>query len=700
MRETYYWVPWFRELSRKIAEFPGDGSSEFLEKVKQIEWDDDGKVKSQVDRLKEDFDPFTFIYTVSSKHGMNSREKVYGSISEVFDLRQSLNNIVVEYVTKNDLIFPIPSARHLRFMDDRHPDKRNPTVLWRLFRCAVKGLNKINSIDFSEALRIPGVGVTNLTQALTLINATEFLSTDPRLVPLKLDKFAQEPKTDYQRKNFSLEMYKEILVSVREIFPNCRLYEVGRFAYELFSDKENQFRTNFSKHYQVSTNVLNDGKDEWTTFSEDNCVFTGGRYPKLFEAESGSLVFVRNGEYNFYGIGVVIENEYLEFEKWDEDRKIHVVWVNKHQGTLAERSGFRSGFTNVWNLDKIKTLEPYRRTIEQLEKLIPPPPPPSPQPRNQILYGPPGTGKTWHTVNLSLAIVLGKNTEDVNDKDRREFDEFLFNVSDDGTDGGGQIAFTTFHQNYAYEDFIEGIRPTVEGIEVRYEIRDGIFKRLADAAREEPDQPYVLIIDEVNRGNIAKIFGELITLIEDSKRLGASDEKTAILPYSQDSFGVPPNLYIIGTMNTADRSIQILDTALRRRFTFLEMMPVSSHKKIPTDIEGINCQQVLKSMNRRIFALLDRERQIGHTYFFDVKTVDQLADVFQNRVVPLLQEYFFDDWSKIKSVLGNNAFVQDRTIDDPNLAEYPVSEDKHYERLPTDDYRWKEPEQFRKIYQN
>ena len=319
-------------------------------------------------------------------------------------------------------------------------------------------------------------------------------------------------------------------------------------------------------------------------------------------------------------------------------------------------------------------------------------------PRNQILYGPPGTGKTWHTVRLSLAIVLEKNTEDVNDKDRREFDEFLFNVSDDGTDGGGQIAFTTFHQNYAYEDFIEGIRPTVEGIEVRYEIRDGIFKRLADAAREEPDQPYVLIIDEVNRGNIAKIFGELITLIEDSKRLGASDEKTAILPYSQDSFGVPPNLYIIGTMNTADRSIQILDTALRRRFTFLEMMPVSSHKKIPTDIEGINCQQVLKSMNRRIFALLDRERQIGHTYFFDVETVDQLAEVFQNRVIPLLQEYFFDDWSKIKAVLGNNAFVQDRLIVDPNLAEYRDSADRYYERLSADDNRWKAPEQYRKIY--
>ena len=319
-------------------------------------------------------------------------------------------------------------------------------------------------------------------------------------------------------------------------------------------------------------------------------------------------------------------------------------------------------------------------------------------PKNQILYGPPGTGKTWHTVKLSLAIVLEKKTEDVNDEDREEFNDHQFNIGDSSSGSNGQIAFTTFHQNYAYEDFIEGIRPTVKGSEVRYEIRDGVFKQLADAAKDDPDRSYVLIIDEINRGNIAKIFGELITLIEDSKRLGESDEKTAILPYSQNSFGVPPNLYIIGTMNTADRSIQILDTALRRRFTFVEMMPKTSHENISTDIEGINCQQILECMNRRIFALLDRERQIGHTYFFDVKTVDQLAEVFQNRVIPLLQEYFFADWSKIKAVLGDNAFVQERAIDDRNLAEYRDSADKHYERLPADDNRWKKPEQYKNIY--
>lgn len=319
--------------------------------------------------------------------------------------------------------------------------------------------------------------------------------------------------------------------------------------------------------------------------------------------------------------------------------------------------------------------------------------------KNRILYGPPGTGKTWEAVNHALAIIERKSVESIAEQERSKFDELR---------ADGQIEMVTFHQNFAYEDFVEGIRPELEeeGSGLRYDLHTGVFKRMAEmaeeAAKKEPDQPkrFVLIIDEINRGNIAKIFGELITLIEGSRRIGATDQTYVTLPYSGHTFGVPDNLYIIGTMNTADRSIQQLDTALRRRFEFVEMMPDRDHGLIQEEVEGVNCREMLAAINRRIVALLDREHQIGHTYLFDVKNMDQLSIAFQNRIFPLLQEYFFDDWAKIRAVLGGSAFVQEQKIPQSLLdADLLDSDSRNYDRLPNDHPAWKNPDEYRKIYE-
>ena len=200
-----------------------------------------------------------------------------------------------------------------------------------------------------------------------------------------------------------------------------------------------------------------------------------------------------------------------------------------------------------------------------------------------------------------------------------------------------------------------------------------ILKYLKFTTIEDNTQkPFILIIDEINRGNISKILGELITLLEPSKRKGEKEALEVTLPYSQEPFSVPNNLYIIGTMNTADRSIALLDTALRRRFEFIEMMPDSSKlEKISCDDGEIDLKDLLKAMNNRIEFLLDRERTIGHAFFIDVKNLNDLQAVFKNKILPLLQEYFYDDYAKINAVLNDNGMLKPKkTPDEERLSEF------------------------------
>lgn len=290
--------------------------------------------------------------------------------------------------------------------------------------------------------------------------------------------------------------------------------------------------------------------------------------------------------------------------------------------------------------------------------------------KNIILYGPPGTGKTYKTAAYAVAICDGEAVEDL-----ANYDDVMKRYNE--LKAEGRVEFITFHQSYGYEDFIEGIRPVMDegGNELSYKVVPGIFKRFCSEASKsevaannfgiakDNTKPYVFIIDEINRGNISKIFGELITLLEDTKRAGMKEALSVSLPYSDESFSVPANVYIVGTMNTADRSIAMMDTALRRRFRFIEMLPE------PKILEGIkvgniDIPAVLKTINKRITYLFDREHTIGHAFFTGLRgdnaTIENLGRIFEKSIIPLLQEYFYEDYHKIQLVLGDNAKSSDK----------------------------------------
>ena len=833
MKDIYNWVPWFRELVAKIT----NGGPEFLvRKAREVEWP--GKKTPLVAGDDGWIDPFSFLYTLAQKTTEKQRPKVYPSVHGVFDIQKELPD-----PTRGDLyIFPIPpSIANARFHDGTSEHFEH---LWDLFRQAATEVESISAKLFQQVLEINGVAPPKLSHGLFLTNPYRFLPIDG-FSALKKTPFAVElpGKPTY-------EAFETAVEQVRQLFSGCEPFEINYF---LYFQGDRGWISDETAFFQIATR-LRENQDFWPEFEENHWVRTGGKasavpwdkpipekkkpYP-VREPKDGDIVLVRYGKRGGRGIGVVAQNDFAAEGGLHERSRIHVTWINKTEADLTQdcpilaMSRVTKGDNGTY--PAFRNSPAYRRTFELIEALVPNPPPPPPphsieHPRNQILYGPPGTGKTWNTVAHAVAIVDSRETEAVEAEGREpvkaRFDELR---------EAGQIAMATFHQNYAYEDFIEGIRPAVvddgDG-SVDYELRRGVFRVLSDRAtanllasqrmetdsweveevldgfldwvqeettgdqkipldqgggKEElsisgvyrraggevagvtvtgaaeqklfrdvlvrdfrkltkqgitcykdikPTKPsksrwhgqaryffkvlkkmkeyhdehrdgvgrerverrnFVLIIDEVNRGNIARIFGELITLVEDSRRIGGDDETKVMLPYSGEGFGVPENLYIIGTMNTADRSIALLDTALRRRFEFVEMMPDSA--VVDRVVEGVSLGSLLDAMNERIRFLLDREHQIGHTYFLGVKDIEGLRTVFQKQIVPLLQEYFYDDWAKIDAVLGSNGFIEPVKCPAELARKNLVDADQvAYEVVPFEKKRWSNPGRYKGIY--
>ena len=286
---------------------------------------------------------------------------------------------------------------------------------------------------------------------------------------------------------------------------------------------------------------------------------------------------------------------------------------------------------------------------------------------NVILYGPPGTGKTYETAQRCVELCDGEAKPSEIRSRYRELVE------------AGRIEFITFHQSYGYEEFVEGLRPeTGSDAGIRLVATDGVLKRIARRARENEGEAHVLVIDEINRANVSKVMGELITLLEEDKRQGAENEVAVTLPHSGERFTLPANLHLLGTMNTADRSIALLDTALRRRFQFVELAPAPALLEAAAEATGVPLPAVLQAMNDRLEWLLDRDHLIGHAWFMAARTKADVDEVMRRKIIPLLAEYFYEDWGKVRAVLGGgDDFVRgERLKPPPNLADDGYEEER------------------------
>lgn len=371
--------------------------------------------------------------------------------------------------------------------------------------------------------------------------------------------------------------------------------------------------------------------------------------------------------------GTVLGNYRCEESEIGFRHIIDVRWDGKFTEIAKESDGFAMNMLMV--IDATNDAELLKR-IGEAEPIsnkkyttMPKPLKPRPTvrfkgPLNIILCGPPGTGKTYNTINKSVALCHSKDElewamppDDKRDELEREFQNLI---------NEGRIEFVTFHQSYDYGDFIQGIRPSLDSGNMTFNHVPGPLKRIAVRAAESYDsttgpKPYVLIIDEINRGNISKVFGELITLVEEDKRGVNGYEGGLSISLLNPStpgerFHLPPNLYIIGTLNTADRSIQRLDSAMRRRFDFEEVMP--NPEKLSTNPLLVD---FLKTLNNRLrTARPDSGCLVGHAWLMDKNgnglTIDQdICRALNNKVIPLLREWFWDQSDELKEDILNNA---------------------------------------------
>jgi len=647
----YSWVPFHQAIVKILPDYE-NRQPELINILKQAEitgfkdFDKDGKTIE----LRE-IDPFTFFFYIY-KYGVARQLVNLQKIAKILNLDapEGTSGIPSAYAQK---VWLYPYEK-----DRTHNEIGR---LWDFFHKAVSG--ELNDDLFQDILKIVGAGKIKITEALFNINPEDYLPINAQTEPYLRNILKIDPKFK------TWEDYQSILEKIRERDERA-FYEISHEAWVWNQGKgesngkkpEVTLPPQETKPSLQLNSILYGPPGTGKTYRLRNKyfpLFTQSQKKKSqpeFEAEKISslswweviaLVLLKEGrltvpeisKHRFIAIKADVSN----------NQKINpAIWAQLQIHTSPEFKNVRASTRS----------EPY--LFKKLEKSV------------WSVLEEECTNKAPHLVDLKEEIESFKPEG----AEKKNFE------------------FITFHQSFSYEDFVEGIKPSTEDSgsavdgeqgDIRYVIEKGIFYRAVDKAcrlagflhlqdcLKHPEgvrvekfktaPPFAIFIDEINRGNISAIMGELITLIESNKRLTADEELIVQLPYSKSQFSVPPNLHIIGTLNTADRSVEALDTALRRRFSFEEIRPDPDIIKNAGELSENNgvlmvgkgeysLPEILRAINHRIEKLLDKDHQIGHSYFLSIEKPKDLQKVFKRNIIPLLEEYFYGDKGKIQLVLG------------------------------------------------